>query len=37
VIFVNRVRTYYDVLVRIDDEQRSSRGTEVLKIRVPAI
>jgi membrane-bound lytic murein transglycosylase F len=37
VIFVNRVRSYYDVLVRLDDEQRTRSGTEALKIKVPAI
>lgn len=37
VIFVNRVRTYYDVLVRTDDEQRSQSSTEALKIKAPAI
>jgi membrane-bound lytic murein transglycosylase F len=37
VIFVNRVRSYYDVLARIDDEQRARSSTEALKIKAPAI
>jgi membrane-bound lytic murein transglycosylase F len=37
VLFVNRVRSYYDVLVRIDDEQRANASTEALKIKAPAI
>jgi membrane-bound lytic murein transglycosylase F len=35
--FVNRVRTYYDVLVRTDEEERSKKRSEALKMRVPAI
>ncbi|MFQ6021188.1 MAG: membrane-bound lytic murein transglycosylase MltF [Acidiferrobacterales bacterium] len=35
--FVSRVRTYYDVLVKIDEEQNPPRDTEVLKIQAPAI
>jgi membrane-bound lytic murein transglycosylase F len=37
VIFVNRVRTYHDVLVRIDDEERARRRTKATKIKIPAI
>lgn len=37
VMFVNRVRTYYDVLVRIDEEQRARSGSDALKIKAPAI
>jgi membrane-bound lytic murein transglycosylase F len=37
VLFVNRVRTYYDVLVKLDEEEKERRNTEALKIKVPAI
>lgn len=37
VIFVNRVRTYYDVLVKLDDERRERRRTKATKIKIPAI
>ena len=37
VIFVNRVRTYYDVLVKLDEEERSRRSTEALKLKAPAL
>jgi len=37
VIFVNRVRTYYDVLVKLDEEERARRGTEALKLKAPAL
>jgi membrane-bound lytic murein transglycosylase F len=37
VLFVDRVRSYYDVLVRIDEEQRAKERTGALKIKVPAI
>jgi len=37
VLFVNRIRTYYDVLVKLDEEARARGRTEALKIRVPAI
>jgi membrane-bound lytic murein transglycosylase F len=35
--FVNRVRTYYDVLARLDEEERSKRTTHALKLKAPAI
>jgi len=35
--FVSRVRTYYDVLVKIDEEQASAPNIDVLKLRAPAI
>jgi membrane-bound lytic murein transglycosylase F len=37
VIFVNRVRAYYDVLVKLDEEERARRGTEALKLNAPAL
>jgi len=35
--FVNRVRTYYDVLAKLDQEERSRSTTEALKLKAPAI
>ena len=35
--YVNRVRMYYDVLVKIDEEERTRNRTEALRMRVPAI
>lgn len=35
--FVNRVRTYYDVLVKIDEEQRTRATHEAIKMKAPAI
>ncbi len=37
VMFVNRVRTYYDVLVKYDEEERALRSTEALKLKAPAL
>ena len=37
VLFVNSVRTYYDVLVKLDDGQRAKSRTEALKLKIPAI
>jgi membrane-bound lytic murein transglycosylase F len=37
VMFVNRVRTYHDVLARLDQEERARNRSEVLDLRVPAI
>ena len=37
VIFVNAVRTYYDVLVKSDDEEKARKRPEALGIKVPAI
>lgn len=37
VIFVNRVRTYYDILVRIDEEERANVNTDALKLKIPSI
>ena len=35
--FVNRVRVYYDVLVKMDEEEKSKRTVPALKLRAPAI
>jgi membrane-bound lytic murein transglycosylase F len=35
--FVNRVRAYHDVLVKIDDEEKARRTTRALKLKAPAI
>lgn len=35
--FVNRIRVYYDVLVKIDEEERAKRAVHALKLRAPAI
>ena len=35
--FVNRVRVYYDVLVKMDEEEKSKRSVPALKLRAPAI
>jgi len=35
--FVNRVRTYYDVLVKMDEEEKSKNLTHALKLKAPAI
>lgn len=35
--YVNRVRTYYDVLVKIDEEERARQTTRALKLTAPAI
>lgn len=37
VIFVNRIRAYYDVLVKLDEEQRSKARTDALKLKIPSI
>jgi membrane-bound lytic murein transglycosylase F len=37
VIFVNAVRTYYDVLVKTDEEEKAKKRPEALGIKVPAI
>jgi membrane-bound lytic murein transglycosylase F len=37
VIFVNRVRTYYDILVRLDDDERAKLKTDALKLKIPSI
>ncbi len=37
VIFVNRVRTYYDVLVKLDEEERERNRSRVLDLRLPAL
>lgn len=37
VVFVNHVRTYYDVLVNKDEEERTQRTTEALRLKAPAI
>lgn len=35
--FVDRIRTYYEVLKKIDDERAARRDTEMLRLQVPAI
>jgi membrane-bound lytic murein transglycosylase F len=35
--FVNRVRVYYDVLVRLDEEEKARARNEALKLKAPAI
>ena len=35
--FVSRVRTYYDVLIKVDEERASAPNTAVLKLQAPAI
>ncbi len=35
--FVNRVRTYYDVLVKYDETDKASRSTEALRLKPPAL
>ncbi len=37
VVFVNHVRTYYDVLVKRDEEEKASRSTDALKLKAPAL
>lgn len=35
--FVTRIRNYYDVLVRIDEEEQASQQTDAIKLKAPAI
>lgn len=35
--FVNRVRAYYDVLTKIDDDEKARRASRALKLKAPAI
>lgn len=35
--FVNRVRTYYDVLAKLDEEEKSQNITHALKLKAPAL
>lgn len=35
--FVNRIRTYYDVLAKIDEEEKLKNLTHALKLKAPAI
>jgi membrane-bound lytic murein transglycosylase F len=37
VIFVNRVRTYFDVLTKFDQEEKAAKRSEALKLTAPAI
>ncbi len=37
VIFVNRVRTYYDVLVKLDEEAKAKNKPQALDLKAPAI
>jgi membrane-bound lytic murein transglycosylase F len=35
--FVNRIRTYYDVLRKSDDENRARNSSDVLRLKAPAL
>jgi len=35
--FVNRVRTYYDVLVKLDEEEKARNKPKALDLKAPAI
>jgi membrane-bound lytic murein transglycosylase F len=35
--FVNRVRTYYDVLARVDEQEKTKRLSHALQLKAPAI
>ncbi|MHB8744740.1 MAG: membrane-bound lytic murein transglycosylase MltF [Sulfuricaulis sp.] len=37
VVFVNNVRAYYDVLVKLDDDERAKNRPEALDLKAPAI
>lgn len=37
VVFVNHVRTYYDILVKQDEEEKAGRSTDALKLKPPAL
>lgn len=37
VLFVNRVRTYYDVLVKIDEEEKIKKKPKAFDLKAPAI
>jgi membrane-bound lytic murein transglycosylase F len=37
VLFVARVRTYYDILVKLDEQERSKLKTDALKLKIPSI
>lgn len=37
IIFVNNVRTYYDVLVKLDDDERAKNKPDALNLKAPAI
>lgn len=37
VLFVNRVRTYYDVLVKIDEEEKARKKPKAFDLKAPAI
>ncbi len=37
VVLVNHVRTYYDVLVKQDEEAKAGRSTGALKLKLPAL
>jgi len=34
---VNRIRTYYDVLKKSDDDSRARRDNDVLRLKAPAL
>jgi membrane-bound lytic murein transglycosylase F len=35
--FVNRIRTYYDVLVKIDEKEKKEQTSDALELKAPAI
>lgn len=37
IVFVNRIRTYYDILVKLDEEAKASERPDALRLRAPAI
>lgn len=37
VLFVNRIRTYYDVLVKFDEEEKAKNKPKALDLKAPAI
>jgi membrane-bound lytic murein transglycosylase F len=37
VIYVDRIRTYYDILTRVDEEERSKNKSDALELSAPAI
>jgi membrane-bound lytic murein transglycosylase F len=37
IVFVNRVRTYYDILLKIDEEAKALERPDALRLQAPAI
>ena len=35
--FVTRIRTYYELLRKLDNDERTRRGTDALRLRAPAL